>query len=108
MILPRDPLISAGPAASSHLGQAHSTKPRYVGALHGWPRAENRCWRLQGHVPATSQGLCIPAKTDAVRSRLSFPINTQWHRDHRRGSHRVKATNQQLLTPREEQVVVNL
>jgi hypothetical protein len=43
-----------------------------------------------------------------VRTQLTVPIDTQWHHDHGRGSRRDKATNQQLPTLREEQIVVSL
>ena len=41
----------------------------------------------------------------AVSSDL--PYTTQWHRDHGRGTRRDKAIKQQLLTPREEQAIVD-
>lgn len=41
----------------------------------------------------------------AVSSYL--PYTTQWHRDHGRGTRRDKAIKQQLLTPREEQAIVD-
>ena len=36
-----------------------------------------------------------------------LPYNTQWHRDHGPGTRRDKAIKQQLLTPREEQAIVD-
>jgi hypothetical protein len=36
-----------------------------------------------------------------------LPYTTQWHRDHGRGTRRDKAIKQQLLTPREEQAIVD-
>jgi hypothetical protein len=36
-----------------------------------------------------------------------LPPSTQWHRDHGRKSRRERAVEQQLLTPREEQAIVD-
>ena len=36
-----------------------------------------------------------------------LPYTTQWHRDNGRGTRRDKAIKQQLLTPREEQAIVD-
>jgi hypothetical protein len=36
-----------------------------------------------------------------------LPYTTQWHRDHGGQTHRDKAIKQQLLTPREEQAIVD-
>jgi hypothetical protein len=45
------------------------------------------------------------SEPDAVPPHL--PYTTQWHRDHGRGTRRDKAIKQQLLTPREEQAIVD-
>lgn len=47
------------------------------------------------------------AESEPGAASPHLPYNTQWHRDHGRGTRRDKAIKQQLLTPREEQAIVD-
>lgn len=56
-------------------------------------------------VPRNARETVAPGELVAPTNAL--PRSTQWHRDHGRQSRRDKAIKQQLLTPREEQAVVD-
>ena len=47
------------------------------------------------------------AKSERKATPLPLPPSTQWHRDHGRQTRQDKATKQQLLTPYEEQAIVD-
>jgi hypothetical protein len=47
------------------------------------------------------------AKSDPSVGSFPLPYTTKWHRDNGRGTRRDKAIKQQLLTPREEQAIVD-
>jgi hypothetical protein len=48
------------------------------------------------------------AKSAPGAGSPSLPYTTQWHRNNGRGTRRDKAIKQQLLTPREEQAIVDI
>lgn len=59
-------------------------------------------------MPAASRKPCeAAAASEHGAISLPPPPSTQWHRDHGRQSRRDKAIKQQLLTPREEQAIVD-